>query len=460
MRIRLFITALLLIALLLFLNRAAGRYLSAMVSQQLDMLAGSNQQMQYNYDRLKINPAFGSLTIEELTFLDDENRIFMKEVTGSLTYADIWRVMRKRSLHPADQIRSFRIQIYKLDYYRSPAGISGTQLFHDPPIETGIRRPASFENTVQVPGFSIKDLHLIYNGRMDELLEILESRQLPEYNHRINLNVKNLHFKDSEWATAWKLPVLSGYHFPEKLDQAALQIHYLADQKKAYLSTVRVLSRDLVFLASGDVAFNDGPGPAQPDFWNLEYSLEARTHELAKLPISPLAGGFSMDTLSIKSRVTFVHEEAGNNPLMLPGWTSLYLGEAWWYPSPALAEQYRLFFGLTGISDQKLPIESLQAEWENAEGGLTIQNTVLSTIPFDALCTFVIDTPDGLPANIQKGEILFTRTNAAFNDFIDGFEGFFRIDLPRRDGQVYLEISGDPRSPDFHFLNNFEIEGL
>ncbi len=442
MRTKLILTLILLLGLFFFLNWASGRYLASLVTQQLDRLASVDDGVEYRYDKVAVNPAFGSLTVNNLAFHHHGNLIEIKKVTGSLTHADMWRVMRKGSGDPLAQIHSFRIGMEDLNFHDTPSGISGFQREDNDPFQW------LFGESVM-----IGSLHLIYNGRMDELLQIAGSTHPPRQNHRISLKMDDIEFHEEIPEQLKSLPVFSGFFFPEFIEQLTFQIRYNAEQRSAKLSSLRMTTPDLSLRTSGELSYGESGWPDHPEKWNLNYMLHAATHEVARLPLPGKLGGFSMDTLSVSSIVSFDDSQRMRHPFTLPGQTSVYLGDIWWYPSSDLTQQYGLIFGMFGLSDKELPIQSIQARWSNSGDTLRIDDTAVSTDPFDAKINSIVTLPPDLRADILEGSIIFTRTNAAFNDFVDGVEGLFRVELPRKNGQLFFEFSGDPRSPHFKFLD-------
>ncbi len=442
MRTKLIIIVLLLFGLLFFLNWAGGRYLAGLVTKEFDRLASKDDQVEYRYDKLTVNPAFGSLTIKNLVFHHHGNLIKARRISGSLTHADIWRMLRKGSSEPLAQIQSFRIMMEDLEFHDTPTGISDISQRENDPFQWLFGESMTTGN-----------LSLYYNGRLDELLQITANSQPPRYNHRISLSMDDIRFHEEIPEQLMTLPVFSGYFFPEYLEQLSLQIRYQAESKTAKLSSLRIQSHSIALRTSGDLSYGDHGWPSHPESWNLNYMLHAATHEFARLPLPGKLGGFSMDTLSVSSTVSFDDSQRDRHPFTLPGETSAYLGDIWWYPSLTLTDQYGLVFGMFGISDKELPIQSIQAQWKNTGDTLRIHDAVLSTDLFDAKIKSTITIPSGHRADILEGSIRFTRTSAAFNDFVDGFEGLFRIELPRKDGQLHIEFSGDPRSPRFNFMD-------
>lgn len=442
MRTKLILFVLLLIGLLAFLNWAGGRYLASLITQQLDHFATADDRVEYRYDKLAVNPAFGSVTIKNLIFHHHGNLIETDRITGSLTHADIWRVIRKGSSEPLAQIRTFRLRMKDLAFYDSPSGIAGVHPREGDPFQW------LFGESMMIGSMS-----LYYNGRLDELLRITGNTQPPAYNHRISMSLYEIEFHEEIPEQLMSLPVFSGYYFPEFIEQLTFQLRYLAEDKTAKLSSLRIQTPGLSLRTSGDLSYGEQGWPSHPESWNLNYILHAATHELARLPLPGNLGGFSMDTLSVTSNVSFDEAQRDRHPFSLPGKTSAYLGDIWWYPSPAITQQYGLIFGMFGLSEKELPVQSIRARWDNTGDTLRIYDTVISTDPFDARINSVVSMPSGRRAEILEGSIRFSRTSAAFNDFVDGLEGLLRIDLPRRDGQLLFEFSGDPKSPHFNFLD-------
>lgn len=441
MRTKLIVSLLLLLALLFLLNWAAGRYLAAIVTQQFDLIVGTHGQMDYSYEKVSVNPAFGSLTIHDLAFRQQGGLMEVERITGSLTHADVWRILRKGSRDPLAQIHSFRIRMEELAIHDAPAG--ATEL----PLRGNDPRQWLFGESMMV-----RRVLLMYNGRMDELLQIAESDEPPKHNHRISISLDDVTFHEEIPEQLTDLPVFSGYRFPDSMDQVALQIRYQADRKKATLSSLRITAPGLSLRTSGEVIYGDHGWPAEPDSWKLNYMLHAATRELARLPLPGKLGGFAMDTLSVTSNVSFDHEHRDRHPFALPGETSLYIENVRWYPSGALIQEYGMFLNMFGLPEKELPIHSIRANWSNSSDTLRVDNTLISTEPFDARISVTAALPPGQRATILDGAVTFSRTNAAFNDFVDGVEGLFRIQLPRRDGRLHFEFHGDPQAPTFRFL--------
>ncbi len=441
MRTKLILSALVLAGLLFLLNWAAGRYLASVVTQQFDRVAKTHAQTEYSYDRISVNPAFGSLTISDLIFRQQDNVVEIEQITGSLTHADLWRILRKGSHDPFAQIRSFRIRIEELVAHNASAGSSGAHSRDNDPFQW------LFGESVMV-----RRAYLLYNGHMDELLQIAASKEPPQYNHRISMSLDDIVLHEEIPEQLMALPIFSGYRFPDFMEQVALQIQYRSDRKTATLSSLRISAPGLSFRTSGDISFSKEGWPAEPDSWNLKYMLRAATPELTRLPLPGKLGGFAMDTLSVTSDISFDHEMRDRHPLTLPGENSVYLGGVRWYPSSELIRQYGMMLGMFGLPENELPVHSIRANWINRSDTLRIRDTRLSTEPFDARIQAIVAIPPGEHATILDGSVTFSRTSAAFNDFVDGVEGLFQIKLPRKDGQLHFEFYGDPQAPILRFM--------
>ncbi len=441
MRTKLILSVLLLLALLFLLNWAAGRYLAAIVTQQFDLFVGAQEQMEYSYEKVSVNPVFGSLTIRDLAFRQQGSLMEVERITGSLTHADLWRVIRKGSRDPLAHIHSFRIRMEDLAIHDAPAGTADLSLRESDP------RQWLFGESMMV-----RRVNLMYNGRMDELLHITDSQEPPKHNHRISISLDDVEFHEEIPEILMEMPVFSGYRFPDSMDQVALQIRYRADRKTATLSSLRITAPGLSLRTSGEISYGDLGWPSEPESWKLNYMLHAATRELARLPLPGKLGGFAMDTLSVTSNISFDHEQRDRHPFSLPGETSLYIENVRWYPSAALIQEYGMFLNMFGLPDKELPIHSIRANWSNISETLRIDNTVISTEPFDARINMTVAIPPDERATILDGAVTFSRTSAAFSDFTDGVEGLFQIELPRRDGRLHFEFHGDPQAPTFRFL--------
>jgi len=432
MRARLIIGFFVLIAVLIFANWLAGRILASQVDHQLRQFAETDDRIDYDHKKISVNPAFGSLTIEKLIYESESDHIRADKITGSLTYADMWRIIRKRSENPMENVRSFRL---------NAQSVSVTLTADARGSETPDGEPVSV---------SFRSLTGIYNGRLDELSGIAADNRPPGFNHRLNISADDISVTGFPEITGADLPILAGYKIPENISHISLQIRYRAQEKSASLSAFRIESPELVFRANGLVTFGETGWPDEPESWSLDYDLSASTHELARLPISPRLGGFSMDTMSVSSSVTFDKSDAGRHPLTLPGKNRLHLGNISWYPPDHITEQYGMMFNMFGIPESRLPVRALDATWELGEDTLRIEEATFYTEPFDALLSTIVALPADRDPDIVEGSIRFVRTSADFNDFIDGFEGLFQIDLPRKDGRIHLDFSGDPASPELN----------
>ncbi len=418
MRTKIFITIILIFGVLFLINFLSGRYLASRVDQQLQQIADTDDRISYEYSSLKVNPAFGSLTINDLSFYGEDDTYEAERIRGSLTYADIWRIIRNRSDHPLSNIRSFQVTVNALQ-----AGSATT----------------------------VRTVNLLYSGRMDELVTLTLDDQAPRYDHRITLTLLDISNSGAAPGHSGLLPVLQYLHLPEHINQFNTQLHYRAGEQRIALNNLRLKSPELVLTANGELRYGESGWPLSPENITLDYELDASTRDLAKLPLSNTLGGFSMDTLSVHSRFRLDDIAAFGNrhPLTYPGETTLYLGNIHWYPPDQLIEQYGLLFGMLDISEERLPVRNFRTHYRNTGDTLRINESTLSTEPFDAAIQALVHTPADQRPEILNGSITFVRTGAAFNDFVDGVEGLFAIELPRRDGQLHFEFSGDPGSPDF-----------
>lgn len=430
MRAKLIIGFFVLIAALILANWLAGRMLASQIDLQLRQFAETEERIGYEHEKISVNPAFGSLTIEKLAYESDNEHIQAQTIIGSLTYADMWRIIRQRSGNPLENIRSFRVTA------------ESAKMTFSPDISS------SHKSVAETISLRFETLTVIYNGRMDELSGILKEDRTPDHNHRINISTEEIAISGIPPIREADIPLVAGYKLPENIERASLQIRYLAQNQKASLSAFRIESPELMFRANGLITYGDTGWPREPESWSLDYDLSARTHDIARLPLSPRLGGFSMDTMSVSSSVSFDHIHAGSHPLTLPGENTLYLGNITWYPPDHLTEQYGMMFSMFGISEQQLPVRALDAKWEHRNDTLRIEDATFYTEPFDALLRAIVSIPGNGDTDIVEGSVRFIRTSADFSDFIDGFEGLFQIELPRKDGRIHLEFSGDPRSPD------------
>lgn len=442
MRTKLIIAAVVLFGLLFLLNWAAGRYLASLLTHQLDRMAAVDERV-HRYASVDVNPAFGSLTIDSLGIRHEDTWIKASRITGSLTHADLWRVLRKGAHDPLTQIHSFRIRMEDVAIMELPGAVNRPE-----PPQTDDLSLWPFSESVM-----IDRVNILYNGNMDELMQLAGRTRPPEQNHRVSISLDEILFHEEIPEQLRSLPVFSGYRFPEFIDQLTLQVRYRAYKNTASLTSLRIDTPGLYLRTSGDLIYGEQGWPNRPEHWNLDYELDATTHELARLPLPGNMGGFAMDTLSVNSTIRFAHSQRHHHPFTLPGETYMYLGDIRWYPSTALTEEYGLIFGMFGRSENELPVQSIRASWSNREDTLRIKDSEISTEPFDATLDAVVAIPPKQRSRILDGSVTFTRTSAAFNDFIDGVEGLFRIELPRKNGQLYFEFSGDPLSPEFNFLD-------
>ncbi len=433
---------LLLAGLLVLMNWLGGRYLSSLVDQQLQQIAATDDQLDYRYQSLNINPLFGSLTISEIVYRDHKTLFEADEARGSLTWADMWRVLRHGSDNPLSQIRSFRLTATSLT-------IHSTTLETDHSANSEFTNPA--EPVYNFPNIAIKSINLLYNGRMDELLKLTRITHPPHFNHRINISLSHVSAQNGVQTISEALPVLSGYLMPDNIDRINFQIRYRANKKTAQLSTLRIHSPKLTIRAGGDIRYDDVGWPNQPESYSIYYQLNSVSHDLARINLPGILGGFSMDTLSVTSQLQFDREAAVRHPLALPGETTLYMGGIQWFPSSSMIDRFGIIFGMFGLSEKQLPVRSLRSTYHITHDTLRIDDATIHTEPFDARIHMLLATPPNQQSNIQEGSVTFIRTGAKFDDFVDGLEDLFRLELPRKDGQLYFEFSGDPGSPDFNF---------
>ncbi|MEX0680010.1 MAG: hypothetical protein WD097_01395 [Balneolales bacterium] len=427
MRTKLLFTIIILAGLIFLANWLTGRYIASIIDQQLQQVSTSGDELDYRYTSMEVNPVMASITINDFSFQELHTIYGSRTIKASLSYADIGRLIRNSSENPLANIYTLRITATDLQIWN-------------------LNRNGAPTNDNKL---AIGNANIIYNGRLDELTRIPLDTHPPDYNHRINLNLTDISSEDKIQILFKKLPVLSDYSIPDDFEQIHLHIQYRAGQKTVDINNFRVSSPRITFQIAGDIKFGDTGWPEHPEYYQLNYQLQATTHDMARLSLPGILGDFSMDTLSANGRLQFDYETASRHPFALPGKTSLYLENIRWYPSTQLAEQYDLFLGMFGFSGQQLPVRSIQATWHFAKDTIRIDNALLSTIPFDAQIHAVVSTPQNRRADIQNGTVTFVRTSAAFNDMVDGIEGLFHITLPRKEGRLSIEFSGNPASPEF-----------
>lgn len=456
MRTKLIITVILLIALLFLVNWLCGRYLASLVDRQLQYVAEEDDRITLQYSSLNINPAFGSLTISNFYFQDNENRFETENIKVSLTYADIWRSIRYSSENPIAQIHSFRITANDVSVSRESirnrdSGRNSSEVnFEDQTDETAI--PADFV---------ISTLNFVYSGRLDELLQLTENEHPPQLNHSFTLNLMEVSIRNEVSIPELSVPAVSDYQLPEEITRFHLQIHYLSNEKVVNLNSLQLVAPGLELQAGGNIRYGDRGWPGEPESGELDYELDASTRNRARLQLPGILGGFSMDSLFIDSDLQFHDSDSFKTGRLfsLPGQTSLHLSDIRWYPSDDLIEEYGMLFGMFNTTEQQLPIRSIQADYHTTSDTLRIDEAMLLTDLFDARIHVVMVSPGNRRPEILEGSVTFVRTGAAFNDFVDGIEGLFQIDLPRREGRIHLRFSGDPQSPDLNMnLQNMQSD--
>lgn len=418
MRTKIILTLTVIISLLFLTNWLTGRYLASRVDLQLRQIAETEDGIHYEYSSIKVNPALRSLAIRNLVFTNDETVFEARHIRGSVTLADIRRIIRNRSDNPLSDVRSFRLNIDRLKVGSSS---------------------------------KVRTLNLIYSGRMDELALLVQDRRQPQLNHRFTLTMQEVTDPGVMHELVSGIPAFQNYRYPEHFDLVRLQLQYLGGPQVVQLNNLLLQSSDLKLAAQGMFRYGEGEWPATPGEMELSYELNAATHDMARLPLRDNLGGFSMDSLSVRSKVHL--EDTGKSslrhPLTWPGENSVYLDNIHWYPPERLTEQYSMLFGMIGVSHSELPVRSVQADYRISGDSLIIEDALLATKAFDAAVRARVAFPEGLTPDISEGSLTFVRTSAAFNDFVDGIEGLFQIELPRRDGRIHFQFSGDPRSPDF-----------
>lgn len=443
MRTKLIISLLLFAGILIFLNWSAGRYLASVVTDQFDRIARTNDQMDYSYDRISVNPALGSLTVRALSFSQNGHTMEVNQITGSLTHADLWRVVRKGSRNPLAHIHSFRIRAEHL-------------VIHDKPLIINLL-PRDDHNTFREfigESVSVRRALFSYNGRMDELMTLTDSGKPPDHNHRISISLDGITRHGDTPETPSTTPLLPNYPLPEQLRNVALQIRYNADHKTAILNALRIETPDLYIRTDGDFHYDEPGWPRSPASWRMSYILQAGTREMSPLSLPRGLGSFHLDTLSVTGHLISKKQKTDHPVLLLPGETSVYLGALRWNPPDPLVQQYSMLLGMLGLPDMELPVRSLQGRWRSENDTLRISDTVIATEPFDAELNSVLVLVPGEPADVLQGSLTFHRTSAAFNDFVDGVEGLFRIRFPRVNGRIHIDFHGDPRSLTFPFLED------
>ncbi|MDG5766191.1 hypothetical protein QA596_01850 [Balneolales bacterium ANBcel1] len=447
MRTKLILIAVLLAGMVVLANWLTGRYLASIVDGHLQHLADANEQAALDYGSLRINPALGSLTLHNLAFRNEHGLLQSEKIRGSLPYADIWRALRHGGSSPEEQIRSFQLNIENLSYRSAGSNEAGRDTTGETAGSTNTSAALKIETTPLTVDFA----SIVYNGHLEELFTLFATNTPPRWNHRITLNFRRIDSDGTLPAEALFLSALSGYHLPQEIDRFGLQIRYLAGERSANITNFRIAAPKFSFHGVGDFSYTDNGWPDAPASFSTRYELSAVTQDLARIPLSETLGGFSMDSLSISSSVTVDDGDAvtGRHPLVLPGETSFRMSGLYWYPSEVLTDRYGMLLGMVGITDQRLPVRALSADYRNYRDTLFVDEAMLMTDPFDALLQAIVATPDDGRPDVTLGSVTFVRTSAAFNDFIDGIEGLFLIELPRRDGRLHLEFSGDPRAPDF-----------
>ncbi len=438
MRTKLILFLIVLAGILILANWLAGRHLSSKVDQQLRIIAESQESVSYDYQSLHINPALGAITIEKLSFEDDESILYTENIRGSLPYADIWRVLRQGGEAPADQIRSFRLNTRSIS-------------LHSKNSDNGPDGDNMGQTSFSAQPITLRSLDIVYNGKLDQVSGMFTGDKPPEANHRINISANDLSSDGEIPEHIGSVPILAGYHFPGQIDQLNLQIRYLAEEQTAQITSMKLVAPNATFRAGGTLRYDEQGWPDTPANIELHYDLNAKTKDIARLPLSDAIGGFSMDSLSISSSIEtdMASMLTDRHPLTIPGETSLYLSNIHWYPASRLTEQYGMLFNMLAVNGQRLPLRSLQADYQNTRDTLRVREAVFRTEPFDALLRATVLMPTEQRPEIVDGSLTFIRTSADFNDFVDGIEGLFQLELPRRDGRLHLPFRGDPASPDF-----------
>ncbi len=470
MKTRLIIIVILLAGILFLLNRLTGYYVASIMDRQLQQITEIDPRIHYQRDSFSVNPVSGSLDIEMLTLKKEDTLFEVKKISGSLTFTDILRILISRSDTSFASIRSFHLTADSLSIYRlaerksnsgNPSVTANPFAIHR--ITDGHsddRNPSFPEDTFRDTGhfaateeLAIREIQLMYKGRPDELINLTSHLHLPRHNHHITLLVNTIACDaDGEiYKQITSLPALRNYKMPDHVDRLSLQVHYDADRFAANFDRLHLDAPGLTLRGTGTIHYRKESRWNQPESWEVSYDLDAVTHELARLPLPGILGGFSMDTLSVSSALRFDHSETSRHPFLLPGKTSLYLEDIQWYPSSRLTEQYGLLFGMFGFSEQQLPVQSFQATWQPSEDTLRIDEITLSKKMFDVRMHAIVARSDGRWSPVLEGSLTFLRTSEAFKEVIDGIETLFRVELPRRDGYLHFEFSGDPKSPDFDF---------
>lgn len=442
MRTKLIIFVVVLAGILILANWLSGQYLASRLDRQLQQIAETDAQFSYEYSTLRVNPAMGSLTIRDLLVHEGNSRYQVGKIRGSMPYADIWRVIRHGSNNPAEQIHSFRLSVTSLT-------IAGQEADRQPD-SNGVHSDSGNTSIAASPA-TVRTLNIVYNGRLDELLALFTNDRTPQQNHSFNLSIRNISSGKALSQMLHEAPVLADYHIPQEISQFGIQARYLAYEKKITISTMRMTAPGFTFRGGGEIHYGDQGWPENPESVLLNYDFNASTRDMARIQLSDILGGLSMDTLSVTSQIETDDPSlfGRRHPLAIPGETTLYLGNLHWYPSDRITEQYGMLFGMFGISERQLPIRSFRTTYHNSGDTLRINDALLATDPFDARLEAVVATPMGRRADIVDGSVTFVRTSAAFNDFVDGLEGLFQFDLPRRDGRLHFRFTGDPQAPDF-----------
>lgn len=497
MRLKILAALILLAAMLYALNGITGWYLASLLDTQLHQLRTHNQTLDFQYDRLRVNPVMGSVTLRKLDVVTHDRQLNIKRARGSLTYADIWRMLRQQGSNPVAVLQGLRLSV--------------NDLFLENP-ETGI--------------IKIRQTNVIYSGQLDDLfsvwsqnvssklLDVPQNYLLPQHNHQITLHFRDIETRpvtglEDDWhslsldqipsdcneeqpdecdglpeeqtgtvlslitsgisnqspdgrANSTASGLVSGLldfvlnHINGETEELRLQVRYHASNSTLHLNNMHVNSASMKLQAAGQASYDSRGWLLDPHSWSLRYQLHTRTNRVPALPLPGIAGTFTLDTLSASGQISNRritdeerHQASVEEKLFLTGNTSLYLGGIYWYPSQQFLNEYGMVFGLLGIPHEKLPVHSMETEFRIESDSLFIDEMFMMTEPFDARLLAVIATPPDADPSIGKASLTFVRTSADFDDFVDGFESLFQIELPRSDGRIRFDFYGDPRSPEF-----------
>lgn len=442
-----FILVILLAASLFLLNRLAGNFLASQIEEQLIFISQIDNDMQYQHEGLTVNPALGTININTLSYQLRDVYIESKKIRFSFTYADMIRWIRHHEAPPLSKIRSLRFFAESLEVrHRMPAGnvaaaSISTQLASYADDVSGT------DSKLKYRGLSIESLDLIYNGRLDDLAEQIYKDEPPNLNHRIHLILKNLQLSNDDIAS-W-LPDYQNFSLPNQFDEMNLHIRYRANEKEAHLINLNLLSSQTFFQANGSVLWENDLPLSQPILSAMDYQWNISGTAAPPLHLPGIGGTVTFDTLSIISDVYNEKKIRNQNLLTLPGKTSVYLGDIEWYPSEELIQQYGLFSQMLGIPHDELKVEKIEASWQISSDTLQVDKVLLDTAPFGLKIQATVVEKAYETPQIVSGYITFTRTSEEVHDFINSFEQLFGLEMPRKNGQVYISFSGDLSSPDF-----------